>query len=359
MLPNIHKAQTRRICRALFVAAVVLVCVLSFLFTGESLSADSDNGTVPPYDTFASQAAPSSYVDAARDITLVLTVTPKIRNFSYPIKLQVTSTIPVPLALVPNSVSASVGRPLAYERHITLTHEYATGAFTAPLTLRYVMRTPSCIPFNTGVIQSVSVLRELGNNIVITPTTNVSTAISAIVLGGPRCGTFMPQVMVPQFPTLQNGNLDQGQGIGWTESPEGLIYQTSAIPAAARDGANSSHVAWLGGNPGVNTLAQTVHVPFRYLDAVRLKYYAYAESAETVCTHDTANVFVNSTLIKNFPLCNSAESNRWEQWVHDIPASAIVGDQIELRFQSVLNGSLNSNWFLNRIELCQIGAPGC
>ncbi len=161
------------------------------------------------------------------------------------------------------------------------------------------------------------------------------------------------------FPRLVNGDLEAGPGAGWSETPETLIVRTTTIPAAARAGAGSSYVAWLGGAPGERVLSQKVFIPYVYSSQVRLKFFGYTESEETGCTNDTAGVYqVESDVpLLSVPLCQRLATNAWTQYTVDL--SGLGGKLVELRFVSRLNGARNSNWFINRIALCQAGAPGC
>lgn len=161
------------------------------------------------------------------------------------------------------------------------------------------------------------------------------------------------------FPQLVNGDLAGGPGSGWSETPDTLIVRTNAIPAAARAEAGSSYVAWLGGKPGERVLAQKVFIPYVYGFQVRLKFYGYTESEETGCSNDTAGVYqVESDVpLLSLPLCKRLATNAWTPYVVDL--SGLGGKLVELRFVSRLNSTRNSNWFINRMELCRAGAPGC
>jgi hypothetical protein len=168
-----------------------------------------------------------------------------------------------------------------------------------------------------------------------------------------------PTVTPVPFPQLVNGSLEQGPGVGWTESPATLIYPTSAIPDEAQAGASSSYVAWLGSDTGTQMLAQKVFIPYTYGFQVRLKLYAFTKSEESNCNNDTANLYLaeSSAPLWSWPLCKGKATNAWQQYTIDL--SGYGGKEIDLRFISRLNGAGDSSWFLNRLELCQIGAPGC
>lgn len=161
------------------------------------------------------------------------------------------------------------------------------------------------------------------------------------------------------FPQLVNGLFDQGPNVGWTQSPETLIVPVRSIPAAARGGADSSYVAWLGGEPGADVLSQKVFIPYIYGFQVRLKFFAYTESQASRCTSGSASLYsVESNVpLWTTPLCSREATNAWQEYTVDL--SGFGGKQVELRFISQLDSSNTSNWFLNRVRLCQAGAAGC
>lgn len=365
----------QRIRIAIFVAVAVILIVAGALYTGESIYADTHLGeTLPPHAPVTSEAAPNTSVKPGDEITVTILITPFLRD--YTVTLGVTSTAPVSFTVKPESLSATM------QDRLTVTGQVVTWVATFPqstnvssrITVSYVMLAPPC---NASAQREYIVgteLQEMTNDVMTDTTTTISMTQALIELAPPSCGAFMPlvQVMTPeptptaiptpeQFPVLNNGNLENGPGKGWTEVPAGLIYSVANIPSSVRAGAAGSYVAWLGGvNNATNTLSQSITIPEVYKGKVKLLLRYYTASEEPSVGADTARVIVVSggqnKVVSEYPLSKSKATYAWVSDVIDL--SAFSGP-IELRFESKLNDARNSNWFLDDIQLCQIGTPGC
>lgn len=160
--------------------------------------------------------------------------------------------------------------------------------------------------------------------------------------------TFQPAAPPPPPPSpLVNGNFEQGNGVGWTESSSNSVplvldsfAPTSVSPHSGQWG------AWLGGLPGeVSVLSQVVTVP---AGAPVLSYYYFIASAD-VCGFDFATVRVNTTTIEEYDLCSNADTNGWVKGTLNL--SAYAGQTVTLAFQAALDGSGNSNFFLDDVAI--------
>jgi hypothetical protein len=180
------------------------------------------------------------------------------------------------------------------------------------------------------------------------------------------CGAFVPYAgNYPVFPVLRNGDLKAGADQSWTELVDGvpgqIIYPSAEVPRPVqRPGV--PFLAWLGGVPNSrNTFQQSVELPKPY--NIKVRFDSYTASEEDDCSADTAKVYADATVVATFGLCNSQETSSWTSQLVDL--SSQKGMSLTLRFETVLNGSRNSNWFLTNFVLCSDdavvppGTPKC
>lgn len=291
--------------------------------------------------------------------------------------------MPTSFRVISGSLSASTPATLPVlvdSRTVTWTGEFASLATSDPITIGYRMQAPPCYqitPPGNGSLPDalpssqsltiVSALHELTNSVMITPAQPVYT-LNAIDWTGTDCGTYLPYIRlqptptaIPAFPALVNGNFENGPigaNAGWAQEPAQLIYSTSAIPAPAQNGAQGGYVAWLGGGSNsVNRLSQKVTLPAVYNARLKLRYFTASE--ETACDSDTAVVYIagsSGKLQKDYKLCQSQTTNGWRADTLDL---AGINGEVTLLFESKLNGSRSSNWFLDDIALCNATDPAC
>jgi len=173
--------------------------------------------------------------------------------------------------------------------------------------------------------------------------------------------SWNPANPVAPLPQLANGNFDAAGG--WTElengEPIALIYPTATYPLAPISVPSNPRLAWLGGVSNravVHQLIQSVVLPWEYDSGLKIDYYS--QSAEPACGVDTAGVYVNGTLVDgSFPLCAGQSSMAWSE--RTISLAAFRGQQITIEFRLTHNETLNSNLYLDNIELCgaHLGLP--
>lgn len=357
MRDSMQDTRTNKTHLAIIVAAAVLLMVLSSLYAIPTLRAAdnaADDGTVPPITVTVdpkSDVSPGAYIT----YSINLLKTPR----DYPITLKITSTVPASLTVLPETLFASLDpQPTFQGDLVTWQGEFeASDEVTATVTIRYVVRAPDC---------NAVAARTLTGTVTMQTTQDPppadqpapTTLMNKVTLAG--CIAFIPAVKkAAPFPTLVNGNLAQGPNVGWGQEPFPLIYAKNAIPPAVQSGAGSDFVAWLGGSSNMtNTLTQTVTIPAER--QAQLKYRYYTASQEPQRGADTAIVWAVSegepTKLAEYALSVNEDTNAWKQDIIDL--KPFSGKTIELRFQSVLNGARNSNWFLNNFELCEVG-NGC
>ena len=164
------------------------------------------------------------------------------------------------------------------------------------------------------------------------------------------------------LPTLANHDFEQGR-VGWTESiqnlsgtplPGKLIYSQQEQIVS---GAQGNMYAWLGGARNqINELSQNVEIPTGY-DDVRIRFLYSIRSQETNCDNDLVQVRIAATPVSVTPqpggdhrLCINM-SNYFGQAV-TANLSEYAGKEVTLSFWTRLNETLNSNYFLDVVELC-------
>lgn len=344
-------------CAAAAIATLILLG--SLLSTASADENTTANSPVPPYQSLAKTAAfdgehPTANGAVTYTISFVRAPT------DYPVTLGITDTVPSPLSILADSIeSTPAGSSAVQGQVITWTATFNPSETAEAVTITYVVRTPSCVATAQTVTNTV-ILQELTNSVMVTPTAVFSQTSAAVQLGQTSCPVFLPVVSAPPFPQLVNGNLEQGPGVGWTELVNGnskaLIYPRSAIPSDVLVGNDSAYIAWLGGTPNsTNLLEQTVSYPGSYDVYLSLRYFT--ASTEDNCSADTAEIYAGSIKLKSYGLCNSQETNQWRSDLIDL--SSLKGGSFMLKFQTVLNGARNSNWFLDDLQLCgkSPGAP--
>lgn len=164
-----------------------------------------------------------------------------------------------------------------------------------------------------------------------------------------RRSVYLPAVAraVAQALPLINGDFEAGPSVGWTSYSSGgyaLIVPSSEL---GFDPASGSWAAWLGGAPNetASIEQQVTVVPGQSV----LHYYYVVGSKEDVCGNDKAAVLINGSAVESLDLCRAAMTGEWTP--HQIDLGAYTGQTVTLAFRAVLDGSLNSNFFVDLVSL--------
>ncbi len=171
-----------------------------------------------------------------------------------------------------------------------------------------------------------------------------------------------PPGKVSFVPVIINGTFDKGEQVGWTWIENGasypLIYATSPlyIPRQIPPAATPSYLAWLGGAKNLDDrLSQKIQLPADYF--VRLRFDYFTASAETECNanpsdnDDTAALYVDGVLVEPaFALCRGGVSTGWTERTIDL--SDFIDELVTIEFRVTTDDNLNSNLYLDNIELC-------
>lgn len=153
-------------------------------------------------------------------------------------------------------------------------------------------------------------------------------------------------------PALINSDFEQGPGVGWTEiSSNGaaLIADFSVLPTSVQPH-SGTRVAWLGGMPDeMSVLAQSVEIP-AYSTELKLRYWYWLASEETNCSDDFAYVQMGDARVLNeHPLCRTTDTAGWVEACVDV--AGMAGQTVSLQFEAQLDGSKNSNFFIDDVRL--------
>ena len=168
---------------------------------------------------------------------------------------------------------------------------------------------------------------------------------------------YVPPAGPPPPPPdpLENGNFEQGAGVGWSEASSGgwpIVtndFLTNVIDPIG------VWAAWLGGaNDEQSELWQQIVVD----PATPVLRYTYAIGSADDCGFDRAQIVINSTaVVRQFDLCVANETDGWVQGTVDLAAYA--GQSVELLFLLVNDETRNSNFFLDNVGFCLLYTSRC
>lgn len=348
-------------------AAFAILLLLSGWYASQQGAQANDQGsrnTVPPYQDLSYQANPKTDLGPGDLITHTITFERETRNYS--VTLSFTNSVPSLLAVVPGSLHASEGdQPQVQGNLVSWRNHYEPGTLTANVTISYVTTVGDCYPTAVAAtakpplaasqpLTNVVWLQELTNDIVTVPGAPETDA-ATVNLTLPPCGANMPLILkYPPFPKVLDGNFNiTSLTVPWTQqvngSPGNLIYPNSELPKVVQR-TNGPNVAWLGGiKNSTNTLQQAIDPTAPYSVTLRFDYYTASE--EDDCSADKAGVYLGSTQVLPIKLCNGV-GNETSKWTSANIALPAVKDAANLRFETILNGERNSNWFVSNVELC-------
>ncbi len=157
-------------------------------------------------------------------------------------------------------------------------------------------------------------------------------------IGGSVVPTETPH---PGGSALVNGDFEQGNGVGWSES-SALGYDLIGDWGLARGG---SWFAFLGGDDNETAeLAQTVTVP----TSGALTFWHWIASEDT-CGNDIGQLMIDSTVVKQYDLCTTNASSGYKQ--ETISLAAYVGRSVKLAFRVTTNASGWSGWAIDDVAM--------
>ena len=306
--------------------------------------------TIPPLHSFQKTVRSETGQVGVAYNKQVVTYTISIWNTtepSYTARIGVTDTVPLSLPIDAGTIQSSKGDArLAPGNQITWVLDVEAGDVH---TLTYAARTPTVTV--TTAFTNMADLYEISNKWVATPTT-VTTSTLAVLLVRPDPKLYLPLVSrsVEELRQLDNYRFEDGPDEGWGQAPEALIYNREGKYPFPRDG---NYVAWLGGAPSqTNELSQTLKLPTDYV-SLGLTYLYLIDSAENSPSNDKAEVRITAdgvdSIVERPPLTRG-NSLGWQR--HVIYLAAFKGKETTFTFWTELNDTLNSNFFVDKVEIC-------
>ena len=336
---------------------VLLVCVgsvLAWMLFPSSFAVMANEhgvgGTIPPLQPFQKTVHSETGRIGKAYSGEVVTYTLNFRNtteMSYTARVGVTDTVPLSLTVLDHSIRAADGSAgLLSGNRITWVVDVEYGRV---YTLTYAARTP--VVTTTTPLSNMAVLYEIENRWVLTPTQATTNTIAALVVE-PLPSLYLPfaSKAKEELNQLVNLNFEEGAVSGWRESPGILIFKRENQYPFSPDGV---HVAWLGGAFNqVNELTQQITLPTEY-DSVEVTYLYMVDSGESKAGEDKAEVRITAAGVQAQTVAHELtrdNSKGWQRGVIDL--SGFKGKLTTFTFWASLNGTMNSNFFVDKVEIC-------
>lgn len=369
---------------------IIVICTLGVLLWFVAMGAyaamaqgavdiSPGNGTIPPVNPFEKQAFSTlggqgrAYSNELVTYTVVIR---KIITDSYHAKVGVTDTLPSVLVVESQSITVSAGQAALTDGVITWTLTVETGS--EPYTLTYAARATSTVTSELTIANTAYLWEQKNLGDPGRPSTGEVISTTALLVVHPRT-LHLPVVRLDPTPTptptpaplpaLANHDFEQGR-TGWEEivqpvpgepGPGKLIYSTTENPLI---GVQGSYYAWLGGAKNqINELRQTIQLPGGYTDLhLRFRYRIFSQ--ETNCNNDRVEVRIKGASVAVTPEADS-QHQLCSPFIPSFKSAvtenlaAYSGQSVAVSFWTSLNDTLNSNYFLDVVELCsdQPGAP--
>lgn len=348
---SILSRRASRIGFSLTLVFAGMVC-MHYLFTVPvATAAEPPAGTIPPVAPFSKRVVSENVVRSGGQILYELQIL-NLDTPAYSATIGITDTAIGQLHIVTESVQASSGVASTDGTVLSWLGDIQTGS---AITINYVALAPTVT--ESLLITNYATLYEVRNYYVPTPTNQVSETY--VVIEVRPWELFLPVVVRPKppLPQVPNPGFEEMPNQAWTELVNGstgkLIYSTSEFARPLRDGIRYT---WLGGAANqVNEIKQSLALPAEY-SHIGLRYYYWLYSEEDACNNDLARVLLNGTQIKEYQLCKQNSTYKpgaVDGWVRPILDLSLYGGQtVMLSFWSELNGSKNSNFLLDLVQLC-------
>ncbi|HQY92777.1 MAG: hypothetical protein WAU00_19570 [Caldilinea sp.] len=331
---------------------------LAYLLLANSVTLFADelpnDGTIPPLTSFTkTMQSPSGSLHTARSAEVV-TYTLQIANtsaVSYTARIGITDTLPVGLVVIEESIT-----PTAKTVENNLIMWEVDVKFGEHRAFTYTVQMPTVTELLR--LTNTAELYEIQNAWVPTTTNRIITVTEALTVT--PWTLYLPLIITPppkpELPKFLNGDFEVGSGNGWTEivdeKPGKLIFTPiNGYPTMDYGGA---YFAWLGGAyNAINELSQPITLPMGY-DSLGITYRYWIDSSEIVATNDRAEIRVihnGGATIRPQPLWVASATSRWVR-AEAIDVSSYQGQSIKFAFWAKLNATKNSNFFVDKVELC-------
>jgi uncharacterized repeat protein (TIGR01451 family) len=337
---------------ALF-ALLVWLCSLprAALATGDA------PGTVIPPTHFSKTALASAPVVAENPVTYTIRFT-RVPDFDIDERVWITDTLPAELAFVSGSAHSSIGSsPVISGRSLTWEGDVQPHG---QVIITYTARVSAAVT-NTRIVTNTATWRGRNRD---NPPAYLELVDTASITVQARMRKFYAPLVVkkwlPDPPAqLANWNFDAGR-TEWEElvndQPGKIIYSAQEKPLP---GTPAGWFAWLGGAPSqTNEIHQQHRLPNDHT-ALGLYFHYWLYSEERSCpSGDDVQVLVNDIELTAFQLCNDndtfspGDSHGWVELSPVLDLSRFKGMDVSIRIRSQLDGSANSNFYVDDVRIC-------
>lgn len=164
----------------------------------------------------------------------------------------------------------------------------------------------------------------------------------------PLSAVYLPFILrIPPPPTFVNPGFEASPDTAWGESSTNfpsLIVTVADLPSPVKP-RSGNRVAWLGGRANERSVLSQKVTLGKGFPGLYLTYYYWLASQESSCGNDIFQVKANTQVIFTQNLCNANGTNGWRK--HILNLAAYQNKEVTFEFVVQLNGSLNSNLFLD------------
>jgi hypothetical protein len=331
-----------------------------------------ENGTIPPIDIFTKTATiecPHPLFCRHSDANTVysgasVTYTIGIRHnttdtYSATLKIVDTLTATAGISFTVSDVTATTGITEVLGATITWTVPVST---TGAYSLTYRVQASS-VQKQTADVVNTAILYEIDNSNGLTNTQTPSATVKLKVI---PWNLYLSNVYTPPptptptplpLPSFRSHSFEEDTREADWEAGKNIIYSIYQKFLPDTDG---EYYAWLGGSPNSNNLitSKKVRLPTGYAE-IRIRYRYWIFSEETACEQDKLVVKVNGTERtietqdeKPHKLCKDGITSGWKNARTKNLASNWSGKEVSVSFETMLNGSRNSNFFVDVVKLC-------
>ena len=324
-----------------------------------------ENGTIPPIlftKTATTATGANVYSQASVTYTIGIRI---ITTDTYSATLKIVDTVTATAGeLSPRDITVTAGITEIIGTTITWTVPVST---TGAYSLTYRVQAPS-VQTQTVDVVNTAILYEIDNSNGLTTTKTLSKTVNLKVI---PWNLYLSNIQVPPTPTptptptplpplpsFPSYNFeDANRFLDWGDADKNIIYSINQNFLADTDG---QYYAWFGGVPNSSNriTSQKVILPTGYGD-IRIRYRYWIFSEENECGRDTLVVKVNGTERtietqdeKPHKLCKDGITSGWKNARTKNLASNWSGKEVFVSFETNLNGSRNSNFFVDEVELC-------
>lgn len=208
------------------------------------------------------------------------------------------------------------------------------------------------IVYSVGGTPTVTVTGTQSPTVTNEPT-NTAT-ITLTLTRTPRTTVTVTASSTPYTPTptpaiVENGDFEQGPGIGWQEQSDSgltlIVNRNEGDPPLPTW--NGEWLAWLGGSHDEHaTLSQSINVPSTAASFVSFRYYIDSEGACGV-GGDYVNILINGQVESSISLCSDKNTTEYVPGLVDVPYFS----DVTITFEIFTDASELSSFYLDDVRV--------